>query len=68
MQCLQNGRSIYFDTENDLEPGYYWSGLLAMTRKGFSLTCNGYTRRCAYHYMKQLKEAQVSYEKHYEGL
>ena len=58
VQCLQNGLSIHVDTQNDNVPGYNWSGVLAMTRNGTRLTYNGYTRKCARHYMKRLREAR----------
>ena len=58
VQCLQNGLSIHVDTQNDNLPGYNWSGVLAMTRNGIRLTYNGYTRKCARHYMKRLREAR----------
>ena len=58
VQCLQNGLSIHVDTQNDNVPGYNWSGVLAMTRNGTRLTYNGYTQKCARHYMKRLREAR----------
>ena len=62
VQCLQDGLSIHVDTENDSTPGYNWSGVLAMTRTGNRLTINGYTRRCAYHYMNRIRKARDAYE------
>ena len=58
VQCLQNGLSLHVDTQNDSVSGYNWSDVLAMTRNGTRLTHNGYTRKCAHHYMKRLREAK----------
>ena len=58
VQCLKNGLSIHVDTQNDSVPGYIWSGVLAMTRNGTRSTYNGYTRKCAPHYMKRLREVE----------